>query len=520
MSFDKKQFAFNAASGWVAQLVFALVGFILMPYIIMRLGEEGYGIYQLARSALVFLMFLQLGMGPTLVRFFAKAIARDDTEELRRVNSTAQFLLGGLGLLGSLICLALIPFFIQFYEISPEFIKETTGLLICMVVSLFLNMTVVVPQALVFGINRYDLANCIEIGSHLMRLVLIVIMFEIIHPSIFFVGLAILLAQLARYAALFGVAIKRTGKAALFSVRLLTKKMIRTLLSFSMLNLANSVAGAAVFQGPVLIIGKVLGEEMVTAFAPVLLISSAMQGFLGQSTRPLVPLASEDRERNKGAALGKWAISAGQLAAVVGFGVALPLATFGPEIMVLWLGERLAWIWPIVAVMATGVAISQVQAANYFLALGGGQIKPTVYSQIVMAIVVITGTLIGTTWLGWHLFTIALYIGMCIFVRNTFYLTLAYSRQFFYSYLHYLWAVYFLPALIATACVGGGWLLKIGLPAQNFLLLVVEVVLVVGGYATLCWFLLLTKRVKSDLVSFCVAKNSRTPMSSDPASRI
>ena len=56
----KKQFAYNAASGWVAHLVFAVVGFILMPYCINRLGAERYGIYQLARSALVFFTFLEI----------------------------------------------------------------------------------------------------------------------------------------------------------------------------------------------------------------------------------------------------------------------------------------------------------------------------------------------------------------------------------------------------------------------------------------------------------------------------
>lgn len=491
-----------------------------MPYIIIRLGEEGYGIYQLARSALVFFMFLQLGMGPTMVRFFAKAIARDDTEELHRLNSTAQFLLAGLGLIASLICLALIPFFVHFYEISIEFVAETTGLLVCMAASLFLNMTVIVPQGLVFGLNRYDLANCIEIGSHLMRLALIVALFEIIHPSLFFVGLAILLAQLFRNSALFAVAAKNLGKAVLFSLRLVDKKTIRAVLGFSMLNLANSVAGAVVFQGPVLIIGKVLGEEMVTAFAPALLISTAMQGFLGQTTRPLVPLASQDSEKNKGATLGKWAISGGQLAALVGFGIALPLAVFGREFMALWLGANLAWIWPVVAIMTTGVAISQVQAANYFLALGGGQIKPTVYSQIAMAIIVFVGTLIGTAWLGWHLLSVAFFIGMCIFIRNTFYLSFAYSRQFFYDYSSYLWAVYGLPSVIAIACVVSGWLLKIWLPPENFLLLAAECSFVLGVYALLCWFLILPKSVKNNLAEFFLARIRRNSASASSSSKI
>ena len=293
---------------------------------------------------------------------------------------------------------------------------------------------------------------------------------------------------------------------------------MRSVLGFSMLNLANSVAAAFVFQSPVLIIGKVLGEQMVTSFAPALLISSAMQGFLGQTTRPLVPLASQDREQNQGGSLGQWAISAGQLAAFVGFGIVLPLATFGPELMAFWLGSDLVWIWPVVAVMTTGVAISQVQAANYFLALGGGHIKPTVYSQIAMAVVVFSGTLVGTVWFGWGIFAVALFIAACIFVRNTFYLAYAYSRQFSYTYVRYLWAVYGVPALITGFCVAGGWMLKAILSASSIYLLATEGFVVLGSYAVLNWIFLLDAQIKNRIIAFAISKIKSTQPVADPPS--
>jgi O-antigen/teichoic acid export membrane protein len=517
MVINKKQFIFNAASGWITQLVVALVGFILMPYIIRHLGEQGYGIYQLAKSALVFFMFLQLGMGPTLVRFFAKAIAKDDKEEIRSISSTAQFLLGGLGLATSLLYLILTPFFIRFYNIPPEFVQETTWLLICMSLSLFLNMTFIVPQGIVFGVNRYDLANLIGLCENLMRLLFIMILFEVIRPSIFLIGLSILLTQLLKYIALFAVAFKSIGKVVLFSFQSVTKEMFRRLFGFGMLNLANSVAAAVVFQGPVLIIGKVLGKEMVTAFAPALLISFSMQGFLGQVTAPLVPLASSDREGNNGARLGELAISMGRVAAFIGFGIVLPLATFGPEVMRLWLGDNLAWTWNVVVVMTTGIAISQVQAANYYLALGGGDIKPSVYSQIVMAVTVFSGTLIGTVWFEWHLLAVAFYIGVCILVRNTFYLSYAYSIQFSYKFGRYLWLVYGLPVLITTVCSGSGWILKIVWPPKSVLLLTAEATLVLSGYLLLCWFFMIPKQIKQKLIHLAKSKVNLNSASVKPS---
>ena len=512
MSINKKQFVFNAASGWIAQLVFALVGFILMPYCLDRLGEQSFGIYQLARSVIVFFMFLQLGMGPTLVRFCSQAVAQNDQNKIRKISSTAQLLLGGLGLIASLLCLLLIPFFIRFYEIPPVLARETTALLICMAISMFLNMTVIVPQGLVFSSNRYDLANGIGIISNILRLVFMVVLFELLHPSIFYVGLAMLGMALFRFIALFYTGYKQLGDVIFFSFRFVNRETIHSILGFSMLNLANSVAATIVFQGPVLIIGKILGEESVAAFAPALMISSALQGFLGQTAKPLVPIASRDISKNSGTSLGIWAIYMGRFVAFIGFGIVLPLTIFGPEIVALWIGENLSWTWSIIAVITTGVAISQIQAANYCLALGGGSIKPSVYSQIVMAIIIMTGTLIGTMYGGWDLFAIALFLAICFVIRNTFYLSYAFSHQFLYDYWYYLWAVYCLPALIAAGCVCMGWGLKTWLPPNEFILLSIEIILIMCSYCVLSWFFLISHPMKIKILALIFYKIKHTSM--------
>jgi O-antigen/teichoic acid export membrane protein len=510
----RSQFALNSASGWISQLVVVVVGFIMLPYIISRLGQSGYGIYQLARSAVVFFMFLQLGMGPTLVRYFSRVIARGSPRGIAQISSTAQLLLGGLGLIAAILCVVLIPVFIRFYEIPPESVRSTAFLLTCMAISLFLNMSVIIPKGIVFGTNRYDLANLIDIIWTVLRLVLVVALFELVRPSIAFIGVSYLLSDILRYGAYYGLAFKNIGRAFFFSIRYVKRSTMHSIFGFSMLNLANSVAQTVVFQAPVLIIGKLLGKEMVTAFAPALLISSAMSGFLGQTTRPLVPFASHDRENNKGLSLGRWAVVMGQVAAFVGFGLVLPFAIFGPEIIRIWLGEDLVWIWSVIAVMATGVAISQVQAANYFLALGGGDIKPTVYSQMVMAVAVLFGTYLGILVFGWHLFAVALFIGVCIFLRNTIYLAYAYARQLKYKYVRYLGVVYGVPGSILIICVLIGWALKSALPPLNWIILFLELSAVCACYISMYWFILVPGKDKKRIVTYGLMKLKFIPSGS------
>ena len=493
----KKQFTINAATGWLAQGSLVITGLIIIPYAISHLGKQEYGFFQLGRSAIAVFMFLQLGMAPTLVRFCSQAIAAKDKDEIAKISSTAQLFLGSLGVFGMFIALALIPVFISFYEVPDYLVAETRGLLICMAISLLLNFLFIVPNGLVFGANRHDSANILNTVCNFMRFGLVIGVFELIRPSLLLFGLVILTMQLVRLLGIFFLAVKYVGPTVVFSFKRISKSSFRKMTSFGSLNFINTIAASVVFQGPVLIIGKFLGEEAVTAFAPALLISQSLQGFLGRVSAPLVPLASRDLHANNGARLGQLATKVGQVAGIIGFGCTIPFCVFGQEITGLWLGEQLSWTWSVIAVMSTGVAISQIQGVNYYLAIGGGSIKPTVISQVVMAIIVFGGTVFGTAYWGWGIFNVALFLGVCIFLRNTLYLAYAYSKQFSYHFLTYQWKVYIQPALAAVVCIAVGYVLNIIFKPDKFFVLGSNIVIVMGLFAALNWIFILPEETKN-----------------------
>ena len=496
----KRQFALNAASGWVNQVVMVAIGFISLPYGIWRLGEQSYGIYQLGASALVFFGILQLGMGPTLVRYCAKAITEKDQEKIRQVSSTGLAMLGCLGVLSMILSLGSIPFFIHFYAIPQTLVWETTGLLVCMSVALFLRMISPAITGLLLGANRYDVSNAISSFGCIFRLLLIIAFFELVRPSIFFFGLAILLSQLTQVIFSFAFCLKFIGSDFL-SFREIHFATFRSMLSFSSMNLINSIADTAAIQGPVLIIGKVLGEEMVTAFAPALVISAAMRGFLAQVSRPLVPLASREAKGQGSERFGQLSIKIGMVTAFIGFGIMIPFCVFGQELIGLWLGQDRVWIWYFVAVFATGTVITHIQDANYFLALGGGDIRAVVNSQVVVSFVICIGVTLGTLFLRWQLEEIAWFISICIFVRSAIYLAHSYSKQFSYSYAQCLRQVYGKPALVSMICIAFGQLVKNLFHPSNIVFLGLEVVLIGLVYAAIGWLFIFPRDVKKTILN-------------------
>ena len=495
----KRQFALNAASGVVAQGVMVGVGLVLIPYLISQLGTKAYGISQLAQSTLVFFSFLQLGMGPTLARYCSQTIARHDREATRKISSTAQFLLGILGLLGAFGIICFIPFFLKFYEIPPEMKYQASGLLFCLAVSFLLNFIFMVPQGLVLGSNRYDQANGVEIFTHLLRLGFILLTFWLFGPSLLLLGICILLAQFFRFTMYFSLAILHTGRSALFSIRWVNRETVKLLFGFSSLNLINTLANTLVIQGPVLIMGRVLGAEMVALFAPAVLVATAVEGFLGRISTPLVPLASKAQAENTPKKLGEWSVIVAGTGATLGLAVAIPFCVFGDQITGLWLGADMANVWIPIAIMLTGTVISQSAGANYFLAIGGGCIHPTVYSQIILGIACSIGVTIGMIYFGWQLIGVAIFITTCRCLRNVFYLTYAYSKPFLYSVSHYIWTVYAKPVLFASGVTVIGFIIKTLAHPDQLFLLGTEITILLMIYAVLAWYSLLAIEIQSGI---------------------
>jgi O-antigen/teichoic acid export membrane protein len=275
-------------------------------------------------------------------------------------------------------------------------------------------------------------------------------MFE---PTLFFFGLAIVISSMLRLISAAWFSWGLIGKALILCPRNIRKSVARNLSGFSALNFINSTAASVTYQSPVLIIGKILGQESVTAFAPILLVSQGLVGFLQQTARPLVPLASRDKTNNGGKGLADLSTTSGILMSFLSFLFLIPLGVAGNTLIGLWLGSEFVWISTSVFIMAFGVVIAQIQSTNFCLALGSGSILPSVISQVIISIIVIICLIIGTSFLGWGVFEVSLCISLCLAARSVGYLAFAFCSQFSCNYNRYMTLVYIKPTIIAIFCI-------------------------------------------------------------------
>ena len=473
---SKRRFLCNISSGWLAVTVNALVGVFVLPINLHYLGKEVYGISVLATSILLILHHLNFGMGPTLVRFFSKAVADGDDEIFRKTSSTAQFFTGGTGLIGAIIFMACFQWFCVRYDISGE-LKTSTFVLFCgMAFTLWEHFYTITYSTILQSYQRLDLLNYTRSILIIARVILLIFFYEFVSCSLISLGIVLCLEATLRLLVLFSFALRYGGSKTFFSPKNVDIKLMPKLFAFGALVFLNSLSMGLSVQIPSLIIGDQLGKAAVADFSAALTVTTFLGSILGAIVVPLTPLASIEA-KNGGERLGSWAISLGQVVACVGYCTVLVLWLFGGDWITAWLGPDFAWTHFIVTIIATGTVLAAVQHTNFAIALGASTIVPVAWSSLVMAIAISLGTWVG---LYYHLFeSISLFrfethptvgagllgVAWLIFfvriTRNVFFLTSVYGKKFNYGLLTYFHKVYFIP-FIGVLIVVFIWNLALG----------------------------------------------------------
>src|SRR6266571_5606914 len=104
---DKVEILKNVGSSWCALGVNILVGILLSPYILHRLGDEAFGIWVLIFAITGYYGLFDLGIRASIVRYVSKAKATGDLQYASQIISTSLFTYTCIGAFSFLVTLGL-----------------------------------------------------------------------------------------------------------------------------------------------------------------------------------------------------------------------------------------------------------------------------------------------------------------------------------------------------------------------------------------------------------------------------
>lgn len=204
----------NVVYNFISQFWFLILAFITIPYIVHKLGTDAYGVLSLVGVVLGYFAFLNLGLGPAVIKYISEYYAKKDYQAIRKVIGSALTFYLLMGFAGAFLIASLTSILVtKLLHIPPHLIKVSSFAFYIAALGFLVNMPLNVFGAIPQALQRFDISNKISIsmgtlsigftvfllylGFHLKEIVILNLMISLISIIIHIIVVKRLLPQIS-----------------------------------------------------------------------------------------------------------------------------------------------------------------------------------------------------------------------------------------------------------------------------------------------------------------------------------
>jgi O-antigen/teichoic acid export membrane protein len=365
----------NIIWNWAGLGTGMLVGFLIAPFLIHRLGENLYGLWILIASFTNYFGLLDLGIRASVGRNIAYHRAQGDAEGVRATLNTSLVLLCGMGLVALLATFALVPLFPQLFDIPAGQLSEVRLALLLVGLNLALWLPLNVFDAALWGYQRFDLLNAVDIPAVLLRAGLT---FYLIGAGHGLVVLALInLLFLAGGQAVKAIICFRLDPALRLSPRAVSRGAARRVLGYGVWYFLFAVTRMVTNQMSPIIIGLLLGVGLVALYSIASRLMSYANSLLGSCTGVLTPVATALHAEDKTEQQRRLFLTGGKYCLALALFVLTVCLFLGKPLVTLWVGSGMEAAAGLLLVLALGEVLPMSQLTTQSMLLGMGRHKIT-----------------------------------------------------------------------------------------------------------------------------------------------
>jgi O-antigen/teichoic acid export membrane protein len=334
-------------------------GFLVMPLLIAKLGDSTYGVWLVLGALTSYFGLLELGVRGAVGRHIALHHAAGNQPAVNQTLTGGLAMLLCVGLIAFLVFLLCEPIFFDFYEI-PAADRAHVSIAFRLVAANFAIVLVGTAfDAFLWGLQRFDRLNAIDIPVSLLRLAGI---FALVRTSSDLVVLATITIALSA-TSLFAKALLsfRANSQLRIGLQHLSRSSLRQLLGYGSWNMLSTLARLSRMQlGPILI-GIVLGLAFVPLFAVAARLVAAVTAAMSAVTGVLTPHATALHAAQQADRQRDLFLVVGRNAAALGVFLIAYLMALGDPLILLWVGPSFSAAGTVLTFLALGEALPCMQ---------------------------------------------------------------------------------------------------------------------------------------------------------------
>jgi len=370
----------NSMSNTAAFAVEAITAFLLMPFVILNLGDSAYGIWVLINALTGYLGLFKLGFRPSINKHVAEYEAKGDFEGMREYMSAT---------LHIYLYIAVVSYFLP-----GLFLDNNEYLLIFQILILFAGVQSVFSLmgtaygGVISGYQRYEINAGIEIVVILVRALLIFILLPYF-KDLYTVAIAHFTITILGFIATiyYGRKISPIKKLSVFKKP--GKEILKLIIKYNSISFI--IAALAIFMSYMdsVIVGLILPLSVITHYVVGVRLVKYATMFLSVTTKVIAPAISELNAKNNHEMLLKVLHSTYKVSCIVVFPMLAYLVVLGDDFIALWVGDGYEDSYRVMVIFAfASIFIAPTEALGSFL-YGLGNHVYLMYINILEAIIII-----------------------------------------------------------------------------------------------------------------------------------
>jgi hypothetical protein len=160
----------SVGSNWIITLVTVAAAYLLTPFTLHKLGDAGYGTWNLINSITGYLALLVLGVPMASVRYFAQHVADGDVRKLNQAIGSCTALYLMLGAMALVVGVGLYAFFNATYDIPAAMHGDARLAFALTVLYVAVGFVGMLPNGVLSAHDDFVPRNLVRLAGVVLRL--------------------------------------------------------------------------------------------------------------------------------------------------------------------------------------------------------------------------------------------------------------------------------------------------------------------------------------------------------------
>lgn len=373
----------NVGTRYIAIGIEAVLGLVILPYNLAKLGHSDYGLWMVAASITAYFSILDLGYGGALVKFVAQYRARRDAAAINEILSTLFVVFASAAVVAWLVAAAIGWQLESLFPLTAE--QAATGRVVLLIVAanVALGFPFSVFGAVINGFQRYDLNNVVGAATSIVAALVNVGMLAAGFGLIELVA-ATTLVRVASYF-IYRYNAHRVFPALSVRASLFRRARLKEVTGFSVFVLMLDWAAKVNYSMDALVVGAFLGTAAVAVWTVPQRLSEAIQRLANQLNEVLFPTVVDSDAANRPDRLRLILVQATRLSLAAVLPAAIVLLVLGGPIIQGWVGPGFSGAVPVAMLLAVVVAVRVGAATSMTVLKGAGRHKLLAWTNLATA---------------------------------------------------------------------------------------------------------------------------------------